>query len=81
MTEPLSDTPKIKVMPTTAAVILLALGGGNVYQGRESVQETKQLRAEIRDMRTEVQGMATTVTLLNWRVSNLEGVRDNGQGT
>lgn len=71
-----------KTGPVSIAAALLIMGGSNVYQGREGVQETRELRADIGAMRQEVQGMATTVTLLKWRVTNLEGVRSNGdQGT
>lgn len=73
---------KQKAGPVSLAVLLLAMGGGNMYQGSKSVDETRALQASITEMRKEVQGMATTVTLLKWRVSNLEGVKHgSNQGT
>jgi hypothetical protein len=77
--QPSSDTLKNKGS-AGLAVLIIALGGGNVAQTRQGVQEVQQLRESVVKLRTEVQGMATDVTLLNWRVSNLEGVQ-HGQGT
>lgn len=77
--QPSSDTLKNKGS-MGLAVLIVALGGGNVAQTRQGVQEVQQMRESVAELRTEVQGMATDVTLLNWRVSNLEGVQ-NGQGT
>lgn len=79
MTPPLNDTVKNKGS-AGLAVLIIALGGGNVAQTRQGVQEVQQLRENVVELRSEVQGMATDVTLLNWRVSNLEGVQ-HGQGT
>mgnify|MGYP000672199929 CR=1 FL=1 len=78
--QPLNDTLKNKGQLIGLAVLITALGGGNVAQTRQGVQEVQQLKAEVGELREEVQGMATDVTLLNWRVSNLEGV-NHGQGT
>tara|TARA_A100000171_G_C2054326_1_gene106729 strand:- start:57 stop:302 length:246 start_codon:yes stop_codon:yes gene_type:complete len=71
-----------KAGPLSLAAALLIMGGSNMYKSSEGVSETRQMRAEITSMREAVQGMATTVTLLQWRVSNLEGVKDGSkQGT
>lgn len=70
---PSNDTLKNKGGHVGLAVLIITLGGGNVAQTREGVQETRKLRED-------VQQLATEVTLLNWRVTNLEGV-EHGQGT
>jgi len=71
-----------KAGPVTLGAALLIMGGSNIYKSSEGVEETRQMRAEISTMREAVQSMATTVTLLEWRVSNLEGVKDGSkQGT
>ncbi len=73
MTQPLNDTLKSKGNVIGLAVLVTALGGGNVVQGHNVVQEVKEVRKE-------VQAIGKDVTLLNWRVTTLED-DSHGQGT
>lgn len=73
MTQPSNDTLKNKGGVIGLAVLVTALGGGNVAQGHNVAQE-------VRELRKEVQAIAKDVTLLNWRVTTLED-DSNGQGT
>ncbi|MCG8392745.1 MAG: hypothetical protein MI745_06650 [Pseudomonadales bacterium] len=72
MTQPSSDTSKNKSL-IGLAVLVTALGGGNVAQSHTVAQE-------VRELRKEVQAIAKDVTLLNWRVTALEE-QNHGQGT